>query len=115
MDKDASALAKELLAKIAAPTGTTAPAATSAATMATNLLNRVAPTATTEVPTAAAPDLTADLTRQAGLAGRYLAQGAAGIGGMVYDPLAATQNYLIGSEGLLPLVNDVAPLRQQVS
>jgi hypothetical protein len=61
------------------------------------------------------PDLTADLTRQAGLAGRYLAQGAAGIGGMVYDPVAAAQNYLIGSEGLLPLVNDVAPLRQQVS
>jgi hypothetical protein len=61
------------------------------------------------------PDLIADLTRGVGLAGRSLAQGAAGIGGLVYDPLAATQNYLIGSEGLLPLVNDIAPLRQQVS
>jgi hypothetical protein len=61
------------------------------------------------------PDLIADLTRGVGLAGRSLAQGAAGIGGLVYDPLVATQNYLIGSEGLLPLVNDIAPLRQQVS
>lgn len=43
MDKDAATLAKELLAKIAAPTGTAAPAATSAATMAADLLKRVAP------------------------------------------------------------------------
>lgn len=43
MDKDAATLAKELLAKIPAPTGTAAPAATSAATMAADLLKRVAP------------------------------------------------------------------------
>lgn len=60
------------------------------------------------------PDLTADLTRQVGLAGRSLAQGAASIPAMLYDPLAATQNYLVGSEGLLPLLPNVAPLRQQV-
>ena len=60
------------------------------------------------------PDLTADLTRQVGLTGRSLAQGAASIPGLLYDPLAATQNYLIGSEGLLPLLPNVAPLRQQV-
>jgi hypothetical protein len=33
---------------------------------------------------------------------------------MLYDPLAATQNYLVGSEGLVPLLPNVAPLRQQV-
>ena len=60
------------------------------------------------------PDLTADLTRQIGLAGRSLAQGAASIPAMLYDPLAATQNYLVGSEGLVPLLPNVAPLRQQV-
>jgi hypothetical protein len=60
------------------------------------------------------PDLTADLTRQVGLAGRSLAQGAASIPAMLYDPLAATQNYLVGSEGLVPLLPNVAPLRQQV-
>lgn len=38
MDKDASALAKELLAKISAPTQTAAPAAASAATMAADFL-----------------------------------------------------------------------------
>jgi len=43
MDKDAATLAKELLAKISAPTGTAAPAATSAATMAADLLKRGAP------------------------------------------------------------------------
>ena len=43
MDKDAATLAKELLAKIAASTQTAAPAATSAATMAADLLKRVAP------------------------------------------------------------------------
>ena len=43
MDKDAATLAKELLAKISAPTGTAAPAAASAATMAADLLKRVAP------------------------------------------------------------------------
>jgi hypothetical protein len=60
------------------------------------------------------PDLTADLTRQVGLTGRALAQGAASIPAMLYDPLAATQNYLVGSEGLVPLLPNVAPLRQQV-
>ena len=38
------------------------------------------------------PDMTADLTRQVGLTGRSLAQGAASIPGLLYDPLAATQN-----------------------
>jgi hypothetical protein len=61
------------------------------------------------------PDMTADLTRQVGLAGRSLAQGAASIPGLLYDPLAATQNYLIGSEGLLPLLPNAPPLRQTVS
>lgn len=60
------------------------------------------------------PDLTADLTRQVGLTGRALAQGAASIPAMFYDPLAATQNYLVGPEGLVPLLPNVAPLRQQV-
>ena len=60
------------------------------------------------------PDLTADLTRQVGLTGRALAQGAASIPAMLYDPLAATQNYLVGPEGLVPLLPNVAPLRQQV-
>ena len=60
------------------------------------------------------PDLTADLTRQVGLTGRALAQGAASIPAMLYDPLAATQNYLVGPEGLMPLLPNVAPLRQQV-
>lgn len=43
MDKDASALAKELLAKISAPTQTAAPAAASAATKAADLLKRLPP------------------------------------------------------------------------
>lgn len=68
----------------------------------------------TSVNVASGPDLTADLTRQVGLAGRSLAQGAASIPAMLYDPLAATQNYLVGSEGLVPLLPNVAPLRQQV-
>ena len=47
-----------------------------------------------------------DLGRQIGLTGRSIAQGAAGIAGLAYDPIAATQNYLFGT--------DVAPLREQV-
>lgn len=43
MDKDASALAKELLAKIPAPTQTAAPDAASAATKAADLLKRLPP------------------------------------------------------------------------
>jgi len=50
--------------------------------------------------------MTADLERQLGLTARYGAQGLAGIGGIVYDPIAAVQNYLFGTE--------VQPLREQV-
>lgn len=53
-----------------------------------------------------APDKTADLARQVGLTGRAAAQGAAGLVGIAYDPIAAVQNYLFGTE--------VAPLREQV-
>lgn len=49
---------------------------------------------------------TADLERGIGLTGRYLAQGAAGTIGLVYDPIAAVQNYLFGTE--------TQPLREQV-
>lgn len=49
---------------------------------------------------------TADLERAAGLAGRAVAQGVAGTVGLAYDPIAAVQNYLFGTE--------VQPLREQV-
>lgn len=52
------------------------------------------------------PSMTADLERQLGLTARYGAQGAAGIVGLAYDPIAAVQNYLFGTE--------VQPLREQV-
>jgi hypothetical protein len=52
------------------------------------------------------PSKTADLERQLGLTARYGAQGLAGIGGIVYDPIAAVQNYLFGTE--------TQPLREQV-
>lgn len=52
------------------------------------------------------PRMTADLERQLGLAARYGAQGAAGIVGLAYDPIAAVQNYIFGTE--------VQPLREQV-
>lgn len=52
------------------------------------------------------PDKTADFTRGIGLGARSVAQGAAGVAGLVYDPIAAVQNYLFGT--------DVAPLREQV-
>jgi hypothetical protein len=49
---------------------------------------------------------TADLERQLGLTARAGAQGAAGVVGLAYDPIAAVQNYLFGTE--------VQPLREQV-
>ena len=49
---------------------------------------------------------TADLERQLGLTARYGAQGAAGVVGLAYDPIAAVQNYLFGTE--------TQPLREQV-
>jgi hypothetical protein len=49
---------------------------------------------------------TADLERQLGLTGRAAAQGAAGLVGLAYDPIAAVQNYLFGTE--------TQPLREQV-
>jgi hypothetical protein len=49
---------------------------------------------------------TADLERQLGLTGRAAAQGAAGLVGIAYDPIAAVQNYLFGTE--------TQPLREQV-
>ena len=52
------------------------------------------------------PSRTADLERAIGLTGRAAAQGAAGLVGIAYDPIAAVQNYLFGTE--------VAPLREQV-
>lgn len=52
------------------------------------------------------PSKTADLERGIGLTGRYLAQGAAGTIGLAYDPIAAVQNYLFGTE--------TQPLREQV-
>ena len=52
------------------------------------------------------PDKTADLTRGLGLGARSAAQGLAGTVGLVYDPIAAVQNYLFGTE--------VQPLREQV-
>lgn len=52
------------------------------------------------------PSRTADLERQLGLTGRAAAQGAAGLVGLAYDPIAAVQNYLFGT--------DVRPLREQV-
>jgi hypothetical protein len=52
------------------------------------------------------PSKTADLERQLGLTGRAAAQGAAGLVGLAYDPIAAVQNYLFGTE--------TQPLREQV-
>jgi len=52
------------------------------------------------------PSKTADLERQLGLTARYGAQGLAGIVGLAYDPIAAVQNYLFGTE--------TQPLREQV-
>jgi hypothetical protein len=49
---------------------------------------------------------TADLERGVGLAGRAVAQGVAGTVGLAYDPIAAVQNYLFGTE--------IQPLREQV-
>jgi hypothetical protein len=49
---------------------------------------------------------TADLERQLGLTGRAAAQGTAGLVGLAYDPIAAVQNYLFGTE--------TQPLREQV-
>jgi hypothetical protein len=59
-----------------------------------------------QVEVVSAPDMTNDMVRGVGLAARNVAQGAAGTVGLVYDPIAATQNYLFGS--------DVQPLREQV-
>lgn len=50
--------------------------------------------------------MTADLERQLGLTGRAAAQGVAGLVGIAYDPIAAVQNYLFGTE--------TQPLREQV-
>jgi hypothetical protein len=52
------------------------------------------------------PSKTADLERQLGLTARYGAQGLAGTVGIAYDPIAAVQNYLFGTE--------TQPLREQV-
>lgn len=52
--------------------------------------------------------------RQLGLTGRYGAQGAASLVGLVYDPIAALQNQLVGPEGLVPLLDEAKPLRQTV-
>lgn len=52
------------------------------------------------------PSKTADLERQLGLTARYGAQGLAGVVGLAYDPIAAVQNYLFGTE--------TQPLREQV-
>lgn len=54
----------------------------------------------------AEPSKTADLERQLGLTARYGAQGLAGVAGIAYDPIAAVQNYLFGTE--------TQPLREQV-
>lgn len=61
------------------------------------------------------PSATADLERGVGLTGRAMAQGAAGLVGLAYDPIAAVQNILIGPEGVMPMMSaDVRPLREQV-
>jgi len=61
------------------------------------------------------PSATADLERGVGLTGRAMAQGAAGLVGLAYDPIAAVQNLLIGPEGVMPLMSgEVRPLREQV-
>jgi len=61
------------------------------------------------------PSPMADLERQVGLTGRSMAQGAAGLVGLAYDPIAAVQNLLIGPEGVMPMMSeDVRPLREQV-
>lgn len=59
---------------------------------------------------------TADLERGVGLGARSAAQGLAGLGGIVYDPIAAVQNYLIGPQGFVPLMPENIPtLRDQMS
>lgn len=61
------------------------------------------------------PSAMDDLGRGVGLTGRYLAQGAGGLVGLVYDPIAAVQNYAIGPQGVLPLMpENIQPLREQV-
>lgn len=61
------------------------------------------------------PSPTEDLGRQLGLTARAGAQGAAGLVGLAYDPIAAVQNLLIGPEGVMPLMSEnVRPLREQV-
>lgn len=61
------------------------------------------------------PSLTADLERGVELTARSAAQGAAGTLGLVYDPIAAVQNYLIGPQGFVPLLpENVQPLREQM-
>lgn len=61
------------------------------------------------------PSATADFERGVGLTGRAMAQGAAGLVGLAYDPIAAVQNILIGPEGVMPMMSaDVRPLREQV-
>jgi len=56
-----------------------------------------------------------ELGRQVGLTGRSIAQGAGGLVGLAYDPIAAIQNKLIGPEGVLPLMSEeVGPLRQTI-
>jgi len=62
------------------------------------------------------PTIVDELGRAAAMTGRYAAQGLAGIGGLVYDPIAYAQNKLIGPEGVVPLYSEnVQPLREQVS
>lgn len=61
------------------------------------------------------PSAMADFGRGVGLTGRAMAQGAAGLVGLAYDPIAAVQNILIGPEGVMPMMSaDVPPLREQV-
>lgn len=61
------------------------------------------------------PSAMADFGRGVGLTGRAMAQGAAGLVGLAYDPIAAVQNILIGPEGVMPMMSaDVRPLREQV-
>jgi hypothetical protein len=45
-----------------------------------------------------------ELTRQAGITGRYLAEGLAGTAGIVSDPLAATSNMVLGTK--IPRLRD---------
>lgn len=64
-----------------------------------------ADTAPQDAPAEGAPD-TEGLGRQLGLSGRAVAQGGAGLLGIAYDPIAAVQNYIFGTE--------IEPLRKQV-